>query len=429
MKRISVTALLLLFSAAFVFGGCGKKEKDSAEKEDVALQDAEEGDFEEESGADEEEQDAALEDTEHFSDVAGVAGSAVQLTFEGETAGALNGKIAAIAPCQTDCMIAQTTDGNLFLVKPDIEVYLKQFEAEAHQITDSGSFDGLIYADGHTACGQESVAYFEMREDYSEEALNSIVDEDPEDIDIEAYYDALKQMVFVFDNLQETKLADADGVILVSEDADFCAYADKSGKVCADYRDSVNGDKKPYTTFSGVRFTGDGNERDDVEVKKAIYRFVLTKDNEVLLVREASTAVDFGGQVQDLSLVYTDLSVADKIDSPIKDIFNVRLDEDYCYAVDEENRIWYVGYSWLDDGVTAEQVAQLPDGLITDVQGFSGTHETVLVGMEDGSWYYTYYDGLQKVDGLDGSYRRALNISDESVVALGDDGYLYSVGL
>ena len=82
MKRISVTALLLLFSAAFVFGGCGKKEKDSAENEDVTLQDTEVGDFEEESGADEEE-DAALEDTEHFSDVAGVAGNVVQLTFGG----------------------------------------------------------------------------------------------------------------------------------------------------------------------------------------------------------------------------------------------------------------------------------------------------------------------------------------------------------
>lgn len=413
MRRISVTAFILLLSAAFVFGGCGREE----EAGDSVTMDSDAEDSTEESGADAEEPDVSLKDTEHYSDVVGVAGNAVQLVFEGENAEKVNGRIAAIAPCQSDYLIAQTTDGNLFLVKPDIAVYLDQFAVEAHQITDSGRFDSLSYADSHVAYGQESLAYFEMREDYSEENIDALVEDYS---DIEAYYDMVTQLVFVFDNLQEKEFADADGLILVTADADFCVYADKSGKVHVDYK----GDD-----FSRVTFVGDGTEREDVEAQKAIYQFILTKDKELLLIRQASAAEAPGGQVENVSLGYMDLAVGEKIDSPVRDIFNVRMDEDYCYAVDEENRIWYVGYDWLDHVVTAEQVAQLPDGVITDVQGFGGMHDIVMIGTEDGSWYYTYYDGLQKVDGLDAGYKKAVNISDQSVIALRDDGWLYSVGL
>lgn len=136
------------------------------------------------------------------------------------------------------------------------------------------------------------------------------------------------------------------------------------------YKDSfIDG----YTTYSDVTFEGD-TERNDVAVSKGIFQFVLTEDKELFYIKNGNTAFDYGGNVQGVSLGYTDLT--DEIGAKVRDIYNLQNYTDCCYAVDEEQNIYYVSVEWGDE-IAVNKITQFELGTIADIQGFSGTNAKV----------------------------------------------------
>ena len=123
---------------------------------------------------------------------------------------------------------------------------------------------------------------------------------------------------------------------------------------------------------------------------------------------------------------YIDLT--DEIGGKVTDIFNLQNDEQNCYVVDEDNNIYCVSIDWGYD-ITVNKIAQMDNVTITDIQGFYGDNENVLIRTSDGSYYYHdgISDDISKIDNLDQTYKKAILLSDGNIIALGNDGYLYII--
>lgn len=405
---------VMILANVFSLTGCGKKESDSMQSDiEGLMEDAEEiGGIDEADVYESEEEfvdDTASSDGE---DTGSWSGGVYKMEIEGDNGAALNGRITSILSADLSAVTAGTEDGSLFMLSPMIDYSPEDSEIDAYKITDDGGIDDLIYANQHVAYGKNRFVYFDMFGEY-------------EDVDETYMIDSfeLPEYIYTFENVQTADLENDQSLIYMTDDAAFCAYVDMDGQVCANYKDYFS---EEYTTYSDVAFEGDA-ERNDVAVSKGIFQFVLSKDQELFYIKNANTTSDYGGNVQGVSLGYTDLT--DEIGAKVKDIYNLQNYTDCCYAVDEEQNIYYVSVEWGDE-ITVNQITQFDQGTIADIQGFAGTNEEMLIRTEDGSYYYydvDSYDSVRKIDALDGNYKSAVLLMEGDILALGNDGCLYVV--
>lgn len=406
---------VMLLANVLSLTGCGKKDSESMQTDLERLMDDSEEMF---GGGGESD---ATEDAEYYvdgidgsdgEDTGSWMGEVYKMEIEGDNSTALNGKITSILSAELSTVIAGAEDGSLFMLSPMIYYSQEDSEIDAYKITDDGGIDDLIYANQHVAYGKNRLVYFDMFGEY-------------EDVDETYMIDSFEmpEYVYNFENVQKADLENDQSLIYMTDDAVFCAYVDMDGQVCANYKDDFS---EEYTTYSDVAFEGD-TERNDVAVSKGIFNFVLTEDQELLYIKNANIASDYGRNVQGVSLGYTDLT--DKIGAKVRDIYNLQNSTYCCYAVDEEQNIYYVSVDWGDE-IAVNKVTQFELGTIADIQGFSGTNEKMLIKMEDGSYYYyddDSYVSTRKIDALDGSYKNVVLLMEGDILALGNDGYLYVV--
>lgn len=410
-------AVMLLVNV-FSLTGCGKKESESVQTDmERLMEDAEEtfgetgeldvaGDYENvEDYAD----DIESSDGE---DISSWNGEVYRMEIEGDNSAALNGKITSIILADDSFVLASTEEGGLFMLSPNIYFSQEESEIESYKITDGCGINDLIYANQHLAYGKNRFVYFDMIGEYEEVDELYMLDSL-----------AMPEYVYTFENVQKADLERDQNLIYMTDDAAFCACVDTDNHVYVKYKDFFS---EEYTTYSDVVFEGD-TERNNITVSKSAFQFILTEDRELFYIKNGNTASDYGGNVQGVSLGYTDLT--DEIGAKVRDIYNLQNYTDCCYAVDEEQNIYYVSVEWGDD-IIVNKIAQFELGTITDIQGFSGMNEKMLIKTEDGSYYYyddDSYVSTRKVDVLAGSYKNAVLLMEGDILALGNDGYLYVV--
>lgn len=397
-KCVNVVFAVLVLAHAFTLYGCGKKESDSSQEdyEDyISIEDS-------------------IEDLEDSEDSYIWSESAFEIDFEGDESVELNGKIESISPSSTSMLVVNTTEGKLFLLDPYIDhFYLGDSKIEYYLITDNSHIDDLVYANEHIVNGKNQFVYFEMIGEYAESDENFS----------ESGSYALPEYIYTLKNMQKVDQPDAQNVILVTDDADCYAYIDTDNHMCVGYRSSSS---EVHKTYSNVAFIEGESERDNVAVSKGIYRFVLTKDQELFYIKNVSISPIFSMQGEGAAINYIDLT--DEIGGKVTDIYNLENSTDACYVVDEDYNIYYVSVG-LGDDITVNKIAQMDNVTITDIQGFSGQNENILIRVDDGSYYYNDSDSgnTREIENLDETYKKAVLLMDGNILALGNDGYLYVI--
>lgn len=413
---------ILLAVSIFALTGCGKKQDEGpkTELEDL-MEDAQEtfGETEDSYDADDYSgmEDSANDADAGEGDASSWRGDCYRFELEGKYADALNGKITSILFSDNSWVYASTADGDLFMLWPSIYFSKEESEMKSYQITDGSGIGELIYADEHIAYGKHHFVYFDRMEDY---------DYDEESMDdsymLESMSD-LPDITYTFENMQKENLSDDENLIYLTEDASFCVYEDASHHVRAGYRDSSD---KEYMIFDDVVFEGD-TELTDVTVDKSIFGFLLTTQQELFFIRKGNLFTDLADNVNGVSVSYTNLT--DRIDGKVTGVYNLLNNTECCYAVDEEQNIYYVSAEYLDD-INVEKITQFEDGTITDIQGFAGTNDEMLIRTEEGAYYFYDADSLypvRKIDALDETCKNAVLLAEGDILALGNDGYLYVV--
>lgn len=419
-RGIKTGVILLALVSVFALTGCGKK-KDEGLKTDLEdlMEDAQETFGETEDSYDLDDSDV-YEGTDDAvdaeeGDASGWRGDCYRFEIDGKYADALNGKITSILYSDNSWVYASTADGGLFMLWPTIYFGEEDTEIKTYQITDGSGISELAYADSHIAFGNSHFVYFDRMEGYDEEAMDDLYL-------LESMSD-LPDVAYTFENMQKEELPDGQNLIYLTEEAAFCVYEDTSHHVCAGYKDSYSED---YTIYTDVTFEGD-TERSGVTADKAIFSFVLTADQELLFIDKANVATDLADNVQGVSVSYADLTA--QIDGKVTDIYNLLNNTECCYAVDEEQNIYYVSMAYLEEN-TVEKITQFENGTITDIQGFAGTNDKMLIQTAEGSYYFYDADSLyplKKVDALDENHKAAVLLSEGDILALGNDGYLYVI--
>lgn len=417
--RIKAGIVMLLFVGILSLAGCGKK-KDEGLKADLEdlMDDAQEtfGGTEDSGETD----DYGLDSADDLSageegDAAGWRGDCYRFELEGKNADALNGKVTSILFSDNSWVYASTADGGLYMLWPEIYFSKEDSEIKSYQITDGSGISDLAYADSHIAYGNGHFVYFDRMEGYDEEALDDLYM-------LESMSD-MPDITYTFENMQKEAIPDGQNLIYLTEDAAFCVYEDTAHHVCAGYKDSSD---EAYAIYEDVVFEGD-TERSGETVDKSIFGFVLTQDQELLFIDKANVASDLADNVMGVSVSYTDLTA--QIDGKVTDIYSILNNAECCYAVDEEQNIYYVSMEYLEEN-TVEKLTQFENGTIVDIQGFAGTNDEMLIRTAEGAYYFCDGDSLyptKKIDALDDTYKEAVLLSSGGLLALGNDGYLYVV--
>lgn len=419
-KQIRTIVVMAVAVGILMLTGCGKKKEESQQSDwEDLMEDAQEtfGDTGESGDADDWDDREAVEDSADDADFdeEGWSGDCYRFELEGKNAAALNGKITSILLADDSRVYASTADGGLFLLRPSVYFSKEETEIKSYPITEDCGISELVYADQHIAYGKNHFVYFEMMEGFDEAEMEELYM-------MESLAD-MPDIAYTFENMQKGVLSGDLNLIFLTEEASFYVYEDTDHHVCAGYKDYFS---EEYTTFADVLFEGD-SERNGVTLEKSIFRFVLTKDQELLFIRKGNVTSDLADNVEGVSVSYVDLT--DQIDGNVTDIYNMLNSTEYCYAVDEEQNIYFV--SAIDpDSPTAEKIAQFEQGTIADIQGFAGTNEEMLIKTEEGAYYFCDSDSLypvRKVEALDGNYKNAVLLMEGDILALGNDGYLYVV--
>lgn len=391
-KFVTVAFAVLLSANVFLLDGCGTKESEVMQEDYEDYADIGYIEYIEDS----DDSDIGTE-------------SVIKINFEGEEGAELNGKIESFSPSDTSLLIASTTEENLFLLEPYIDFYFEDSKIKSYKITDNSNINDLTYANYHIVYGKNGFVYYDTIGEYAES------------YDADSY--AFPEYVYTFENIQKIDIADARDLILMTDEARYYVFVDKEGRVCVDYRNSSD---EEYTRFSDVPFAEGESEGKQVVVNKSTYQFILTEDQELFYIKNGNFTVDFGRNVESVSIDYIDLT--DKIGGKVTDIYNLENNTECCYAVDEEHNIYYVSVDFGDD-ITVNEIAKINDITVTDIQGFSGQNENMLIRADDGSYYYN--DGvsgdIRKIDKLDQTYKKAVLLMDGNIIALGNDGYFYII--
>lgn len=419
-ERIKVCMVMLLAASVLSMAGCGKK-KDEGLKADLEdlMDDAQEtfGGTEDADGADDYDS-MDLADDSSLGEEGGAAswrGDCYRFELEGENADALNGKVTSILFSDNSWVYASTADGGLYMLWPEIYFGKDDSEIDSYQITDGSGISDLAYADSHIAYGNGHFVYFDRMEGYDEEEI--------EDLYMLESMSDMPDITYTFENMQREELPDSQNLIYLTEDAAFCVYEDTAHHVRAGYQDYLD---EAYTIYEDVVFEGD-TERTGVTVDQSIFCFVLTADQELLFINKANVASDLADNVEGVSVSYTNLT--DLIDGKVTDIYNLQNNAECCYAVDEEQNIYFVSMIYLEEE-TAEKITQFENGTIVDIQGFAGTNDEMLIKTAEGAYYFCDGDSLyptRKVEALDDTFKEAVLLSSGDLLALGSDGYLYVV--
>lgn len=419
-RGIRAGVVMLALVSVFALTGCGKK-KDEGLKTDLEdlMEDAQETFGETEDSYDLDDSDV-YEGTDDAvdaeeGDASSWRGDCYRFEIDGKYADALNGKITSILYSDNSWVYASTADGGLFMLWPTIYFGEEDTEIKTYQITDGSGISELAYADSHIAYGNSQFVYFDRMEGYDEEAMDDLYL-------LESMSD-LPDFTYTFENMQKEELPDGQNLIYLTEDAVFCVYEDTSHHVSAGYKDSYSDE---YAVYSDVVFEGD-TERSGVTVDKAIFCFALTADQELLFIDKANVATDLADNVQGVSVSYADLT--DQIDGKVKDIYNLQNNMECCYAVDEEQNIYFVSAETFGD-MTVEKITQFAEGTIADIQGYAGMNDEILIRTAEGGYFFFDSDSLyplRKIDALDGNYKDAVLLMEGDILALGNDGYLYVI--
>ncbi len=402
-KYVNAVFAVLVLAHAFTLYGCGKKESDSSQEDYEDYISIEDSIVDSEDG----------EDSEDSGDAYVWSESAFKVDFEGDESAELNGKIESISPAGTLMLVANTTEGKLFLLDPYIDFYLEDSKIKYYMITDNSHIGDLAYANEHIANGKNQFVYFNTIGEYAELEENFS----------ESGSYALPEYVYTFNNIQKVDLPNAQNIIFITADAGYCVYVDTDNHVGADYKDFSSGE---YTTYSDVVFVEGENEIENVAVSKGIYQFVLTENQELFYIKNGGVSINFAGQGEGASINYVDLT--DEIGGKVTDIYNLENSADGCYAVDEDHNIYCVSVG-LGDDITVNKIVNMDNVTITDIQGFSGQNENILIRTDDGSYYYndSAFGNTREIENLDQTYKKAVLLMDGNILALGNDGYLYII--
>lgn len=410
--------VMLSLISVVTLAGCGKKKDEGlkTELEDL-MEDAQET-FGETGDSSEEDYDGTDSDDDANSredDASSWRGDCYRFEIDGKYADALNGKITSLLYSDNSWVYASTVDGGLFMLCPKIYFGKEDSEIKSYQITDGSGIGELAYADSHIAYGNGHFVYFDRMEGYDEEAM--------EDLYMLESMSDLQNLTYTFENMQMTALSDDVNLIMLTEDADCYVYEDMDHHVRAGYRESYS---DGYTTYSDVLFEGE-NERKDITVNKSIFRFLLTTEQELFLIQRGNLFSDLADNVEGVSVSYADLT--DQIDGKVTDIYNLQNNTECCYAVDEEQNIYFVSAETFGD-MTAEKITQFAEGTIADIQGFAGMNDEMLIRTAEGVFYFYDNDSLyplKQINALDQNYKDAVLLMEGDILALGNDGYLYVI--
>lgn len=396
-RGIRAGVVVLALVSAFALTGCGKKKNEDlkTELEDL-MEDAQETFGETEDSCDLDDSDVyeGSDDAEE-GDASSWRGDCYRFEIDGKYADVLNGKITSILYSDNSWVYASTADGGLFMLWPTVYFGGEDTEMKTYQITDGSGVSELVYADSHIAYGNNHFVYFDRVEGFA----------------------------YTFENMQKGTLSDDENLLLITEDAALYVYEGTDHHVYAGYRDSFSDE---YTTYADVPFEGE-NGRSDVTVDKSIFRFLLTTEQELFFIQKGNLFSDLADNVEGVSVSYVDLT--DRIGGKVADIYNLQNNTECCYAVDEEQNIYFVSAETFGD-MTAEKITQFADGTITDIQGFAGMYDEILIRTAEGGYYFFDSDSLyplRKIDALDGNYKEAVLLMEGDILALGNDGYLYVI--
>lgn len=377
-------SVLLLLSAIMSLYGCGSKKNDTVTEYDEQY---EIDDYE----------------TDYFS----YFNEPEKVSFTGDDCAELDGRISSISSSDTASIIATTTDGSLFYLFPDY--YPDGPEMKSYKIADKCMTDDLIYADQHIAYVQNHLVYFEG---YGEYVL-------PDDIPDSSDSFPTPEYVYSIENVKEINLADDQNLLYVADKSNYYAYLGTDSHIYVAYKDSSS---EKHTTYSDVTFINNETERTDLTASKSIYRFLLTDDQELFYIDRGGVLISLSSQ-QGATIDYLDCTA--KIDGKVADFYNLLNSDGSCYVVDEENNIYYVSASWHE--VEVSLITTFDQGKITDIQGFSGRNENILIKTDDGSYYYNDYNGINKIDTIDQDCKSVLLLMNETILTLGNDGCLYII--
>lgn len=420
MKKFAKSGITVLLSVnMFFLTGCGGKGTESPRTELKSVTEKTAGTFGNTADTDTSGSDNSTEkETADFnsSDEGGASGwngEVYKWSFEGDNGAALNGKTASIILADDSWVIASTTEGSLYMIEPFIYYTQEDSKIKSYKITDDSQISDLIYANQHMAYGKNHFVYFDMVQGYEDIGIDEVQPMDSF---------ALPEIGYTFENVQKADLAEEQNLLYMTKDAAFCAYVDGDNHVRVNCKDSGG----TYTTFSDVLFEGDA-ERNDVTVSKSIFQFLITDEQELFFIKKANTASDYSGNVQAVSISYIDLT--DEVGAKARDIYNLQNYTYCCYVVDEEQNIYYVSVD-MGDEVTVNKITQFALGTITDIQGFAGTNEKMLIETAEDGYYY--FDGngyvdTRRIDALNGDYKDVVLLMESDILALGNDGYLYVV--
>lgn len=415
-KWMKAGVVMLLSAGVLTLAGCGK-EKDEGLKTDLEdlMEDAQEtfGGTEDDGGSDDyDRMDAAdLEEETEGS----WRGDCYRFELEGENGAALNGKITSIHFADDSWVYAATSEGGLYMLWPSIYFSKEESEIKTYKITDNCGISDLVYADQHTAYGDNHFVYFDRMEGFEEEEI--------EDLYMLESLSDMPDIVYTFENMYKGELSDGQNLLFITQDAALYVYEDTNHQVRAGYKDSYG---EEYMMFDEVAFEGD-TEWSGVTLEKSVFRFLLTKDQELLYIKNGNIASDLADNVSGVSVSYVDIT--DQIGAKVTDIYNLLNNTECCYAVDEEQNIYFVSTEDFD-GVTAEKITRFENGGIADIQGFAGTNDEMLIRTTEGAYYFCDGDSLypiRKIDDLDSTYKDAVLLTSGDLLALGSDGYLYVV--
>ncbi|MCM1105446.1 MAG: hypothetical protein NC355_00750 [Blautia sp.] len=333
------------------------------------------------------------------------AGDVLKVSLEGDDSEQLNGRLSSMILADTNWIMAVTTEGKLFLLQPFPDFYFPEnSEVKYCGIAEGCKFDNVSYASQHFAYGDGHLVYFEIISEYADKDIYML--------------DSLElpEMVYTAENVKQTDLQGSRSLLLVNDEAKCCVYVDADGNVCAAYGDSVDSD---------VEFAVDDARRGQMLIQKGIYRFALTDSQELLYINRMNATGNLSGTEQEISL--DSINLTGRIEGKVVDIYSCRNYEDSCYAVDEDNNIYYIENSWLEDDVTVELITRFENGSITDIQGFSGEHEDILIQADGDYYYHNTYNGIQKIKLSGQNYKSVVLLMDGNILALGNDGFLYMV--
>lgn len=307
----------------------------------------------------------------------------------------INGQIRSLVP-SNDGFLVNNNNGDLYMIPS----FVVGSEAEFYKITTDTKINDLVYSNTGIIYGNNRFIYYETSGEY----------------DDSFHY------TYTFNNINKFDLTNDKNLIYSSDNANFYAYVDINNNVVVNSRKDSN---RQYTTYSNATFTDlDSQEKTNVKINKAIYKFILTEDNKLLYIKNGQTISTFVVETG-VSIGYNDIT--NKINGKIIDIYNVQNSMDSCYVVNENNDIYFIENALGE--IKAELITRFSYDTIEDIKGYNGKPQNMIIKAKNSKYYYSDSDGTDEISELSKDFINVALLTDNNIIALNKDGYLYSINI